>query len=175
MISPAEIKNQSLHLNSSLFMRPTWLKIIFALSLVAMVWSLYMWRYGDPLLNLISGDLFNPTNALAICVLCRYARILIYPLVFISGIALIRNDHNIRIYMVPSVILGIILSGYQYALMIFPSLTSGFCDPNNPCTIPYLNYFWFITIPLLALLTFIGIGAMILWAVQDNKKLKKSL
>lgn len=149
--------------------RPIWLQVIFAQSLIAMIWSLYMGRYGDPLINLMTRDFFNPENALAICALCRYARILIYPLVFVSGIALIRNDHQSRTYMIPSVVLGIILSGYQYLMAIIPSLTSWFCDPNNPCTIPYLNYFGFITIPLLAFVSFIIIGAMIIRAIKINK------
>lgn len=149
--------------------RPIWLRIIFAQSLIASLWSLYLGFYGDPVANLLSWDLFNAENAMRICVLCRYARILMYPLVFISGIALIRNDHKAWTYMIPSVILGIILEWYQYGLAILP-LFDGVCDPNNPCTIPYLNYFGFITIPLLCLIAFIIIGAMILRAVHQQKK-----
>lgn len=151
-------------------MRPIWLRIIFIQSILAALWSLYMGRYGDPLVNLMNRDFFNPENTLAICVLCRYARILLFPLVFISGIALIRKDYKARTYMIPSIILGLIISGYQYLMAIVPSLTSGVCDPNNPCTIPYLNYFGFITIPLLAFLSFVIIGAMVLRAIKKEKK-----
>ncbi len=147
--------------------RPTWLRIIFAQALIATLGSLYLGFYGDPAANLLSGDIFNPENAMKICVLCRYARILMYPLVFISGIALIRNDQKAWVYMIPSVVLGIILESYQYALAILP-LFDSVCDPNNPCTIPYLNYFGFITIPLLCLIAFIVIGAMILWAIKKQ-------
>lgn len=148
--------------------RPTWLRIIFAQALIATLWSLYLGFYGDPILNLQTRDLFNADNALKICILCRYARILMYPLVFISGVALITNDPKVRKYMIPSVVLGIIVESYQWWMMIFPTLTGGVCDPNNPCTVPYLNYFWFITIPLLALTAFIVIGAMILRAMKQQ-------
>lgn len=150
--------------------RPLWLRIIFIQALVASLWSLYLGFYGDPVLNLQTWDFFNADNALKICILCRYARILMYPLVFISGVALIRNDHKAWTYMIPSVVLGIILESYQYGMMIFPTITGGVCDPNNPCTIPYLNYFGFITIPLLCLIAFIVIGVMILRAISQQKQ-----
>lgn len=150
--------------------RPLWLRIIFAQSLIASLWSLYLWFYWDPIANLQTQDFFNPENALKICVLCRYARILMYPLVFISGVALIHNDKKSWIYMIPSVVLGIILTLYHSSLMILPTISGGLCDPNNPCTVPYLNYFWFITIPLLCLIAFIVIGSMILRAINKQKK-----
>ena len=75
--------------------RPLRLRIIFFQSLLATIGSLYLGFYGDPVLNFFyTGDWFNPENAFAICDLCRYARILMYPLVFISGVALIRNDNQ---------------------------------------------------------------------------------
>lgn len=152
--------------------RPTWLRIIFAISLIAMLGSLYFGYFGDPIANLSTGNFFNTANAFNICILCWYARILMYPIVFISGIALIRNDQKTRITILPLVILGIILEVYQYGLALMPSL-NGLCDPSNPCTIPYLNYFGFITIPLLCLIAFILIGAMILRAIKQQSKTKK--
>ena len=149
--------------------RPTWLRIIFIQAMIATFGSLYLWYYGDPVANLQTRDFFNSDNALKICILCRYARILMYPLVFISGVALIRNDHKAWVYMLPLVVSGIILEAYQYGLAIVP-LFSSVCDPDNPCTIPYLNYFGFITIPLLCLVAFIIIGAMILRAIRQQKK-----
>lgn len=152
--------------------RPTWLRIVFVLSLISMLGSLYFGYFGDPVANFSTGDFWNLENGLNVCILCWYARILMYPIVFISGVALIRNDQKARMTILPLVVFGIILEAYQYGLAIMP-LFNGICDPSNPCTIPYLNYFGFITIPLLCLIAFILIGGMILRAIKQQSKAKK--
>lgn len=87
--------------------RPLRLRIIFIQACIATMGSLYLGFYGDPIYNFYTGDWFNPENAFGICDLCRYARILMYPLVLLSGVALIRNDRKAYWYMLPSVILGL--------------------------------------------------------------------
>ena len=77
------------------------MKIIFAQALIAMLGSLYYGFYGDP----FSGDFFNSANALEPCELCRYARILMYPLVFFSGVALIKKQTKIVDYFIPFCVL----------------------------------------------------------------------
>ena len=142
--------------------RPLWLWLIFIVSTLAMLGSLYFWYFGDPVKNLASGEFFNPDNALAICVLCRYTRIATYPIVLISALGLIRRDTSVWVYILPLVIVGLVVSLYQNAIIIIPTITSGVCDINNPCTIGYLNWRWFITIPLLALASlFTILGASI--------------
>lgn len=149
--------------------RPVWLWIVFIASLLAMIGSLYFGYFWDPLDNLHSGIFFDPSNGLPICVLCRYTRIAIYPIVFLSGIALIRNDRTIWIYILPLIIVGLIVSLYQNAIIIIPTITSWVCDLSNPCTIGYLHWLGFITIPLLALGSLITIlAATIYWAYSST-------
>lgn len=153
------------------YSRPVRLRVIFLISLAAMIGSLYFWLFGDPLINALTGDRRNRENALKICDLCRYARILIYPLVLLSGMALYRRDYSIRVYIAPFALLGIILEWYQRWMMLAPEISLWFCDPENPCTAPYLNYFGFITIPFLSFLAFLVIGLMILRGANLAKKL----
>jgi len=89
---------------------------IFIISLLATVGSLYFGYFGDPLTNILSGDLFNKANAIAACDLCWYIRIFQFPILLISAIALIRNDYHSIWYIRPLALLGIIVSAYKYTL-----------------------------------------------------------
>lgn len=150
--------------------RPIRLRIVFAQSLLATLWSLYLGFYWDPVLNFFyTWDWFNSENAFAICDLCRYARILMYPLVFISGMALIHNDKKAYWYMLPSVILWLMLEVFHYTLQMFPIETSFKCTASNPCMAFYVQYFWFLTIPWLCLLAFIIIFGAILRGIKHNE------
>lgn len=133
------------------------MKIIFIQALVATLGSLYYGFYGDPAVNLLTGDLFNPANGLTPCVLCRFARILMYPLTLISAVSIIRKDNSAVDYMRPFLVLGIPLEIYHYALQKLPIKTSAFCTYNNPCNALEVDYFWFMTIPLLCLIAFVVI------------------
>lgn len=85
------------------------------------------------------------------CEWCWYQRILMYPLVIIYGAALIKNDKAMAF---PGLILsglGILMSTYHYLVQkvsLFQP-TGGSCGAV-PCTVEYVNYFGFITIPFLA-------------------------
>lgn len=150
--------------------RPLRLRIIFFQALVATCWSLYLWRYGDPLANYRTGQWFNPDNGFGICDLCRYARILMYPLVLIAGMGLIRNDRQVVRYMLPSVILGLTLETVHYTAQMVPSFDIGAtCTAANPCMAFYVQYFGFLTIPGLCLLAFLVIFSSIVYGIYTHK------
>lgn len=154
-----------------MFSRPTRLRLVFLQALIATLWSLYLGFYGDPILNFFyTGEWFNPDNSFGICDLCRYARILMYPLTLISWVALIRNDHKAYRYMLPSVILGLWLEIFHYTLQMFPIETSFKCTAANPCMAFYVNYFGFLTIPWLCLLAFIVIFAGLVRGITKDRK-----
>ena len=97
------------------------------------------------------------------CTLCWYQRILMYPLVMFLGIAFYRNDREIWKYVLPISIIGMVMSGYHYALQKIPSL-EGFstCTSGVPCSGQYINWLGFITIPFLAFVVFTIITTMML-------------
>lgn len=129
--------------------RPLRLRIIFFQALIATLGSLYFGFFGDPVENFFTGQWFDRGNGFTPCDLCRYARILMYPLVFISGVALIRNERKMVLwYMLPSVILGLILEILHYTAQMVPSFDIGAtCTAANPCMALYVQYFGFLTIP----------------------------
>ena len=89
------------------------------------------------------------------CSLCWYQRIFIYPLVFIFLINLLFPDDKMFKYAFPLVIIGWSISVYHNLLMfkIIPEELSP-CVQGIPCSVDYLNWFGFITIPLLSFLAY---------------------
>lgn len=132
--------------------------LIFIVSLTATLGSLYYGYFGDPLAQIATGDYFNPDNALTICELCRYARILTYPITILSGVALARRDANIAVYTAIFSFLCLILESYHYGLQKFNIPTSQLCTWSKPCNALDINYLWFITIPFLC-----GVAALIIF------------
>jgi disulfide bond formation protein DsbB len=132
---------------------------IFFVSLIAMVWSLYYQYYWDFFANLVWWSLFPAWWGYVPCLLCRWARILMYPLVWLSGISLLKWDRSIVDYILPISIVGIILETYHYLLQKTDRLDflswATLCTKANPCNALQVNYFWFITIPFMCLVAFV--------------------
>lgn len=149
---------------------------IFLQSFVAMVGSLYFSTFGDPVANLASGNLFAMGHGLMPCDLCWYARILMYPMVFISYIGIAKKDKRFTDYILPMAILGIFLDSYHYAIQKLPIPTFYTCSSAVPCDALQVNYLGFITIPFLALVAFIVITVLCLlnWWINKQENLLKT-
>lgn len=117
-----------------------YMQIIFIVSLVAMLGSLY----------------FSEIRLYEPCEMCWYQRILMYPIVLLSFIGLIKGDINARLYVRAMSGIGLLVSTYHYALQKIPALgeSTNACMGVS-CTVQYINWAGFITIPLLALTAFI--------------------
>lgn len=140
-------------------------RIVFVQACCAMLGSLYFSNFGDPLQWLFSGTWFEP------CHLCRWARILMYPLVWISGYGLLRRNTDIIKLILPVSIAGMILTWYHYTIQYINSLNMFSCNPSNPCTLIDWKVFDYITIPWLARIAFtvITVCASIILYKWHNK------
>lgn len=89
------------------------------------------------------------------CSLCWYQRVFMYPLVFIFLINLLYPDNKVLKYSLPLVIVGLLISIYHNLLVleIIPEELSP-CVQGVPCSVDYLNWFGFITIPLMSFVSF---------------------
>ena len=146
---------------------------IFLQALVATLGSLYYSTFGDPVVNLMSGRLFPSTGGFVPCELCWFGRILMYPLVFISGVALLKEDKKFTDYVLPLSVPGVVLGFYHYGLqkMNFPNPFR--CTAANPCSALQVNYFDFITIPFLELVAFAVITGLAIWQVKTRRELAR--
>lgn len=97
------------------------------------------------------------------CVLCWYQRIVMYPLVLILGIGYVRKDKGCIIYAWPLAIIGFLIAVYHNLLYynILPEAAAP-CLAGVSCTTKYIEWFGFITIPLLSLVAFVII-LKVLW------------
>lgn len=134
---------------------------IFVQALLAMLGSLYFSNFGDPIANLLAGNFFFPGGFYP-CRLCWWARILMYPLVFVSLIGIITKDSKFVKYILPFSVVGIFLELYHYYLQKVPTATSESCSLENPCGAMEVNYAGFITIPFLCLIAFCVITVLCL-------------
>lgn len=90
------------------------------------------------------------------CDLCWYQRIFMYPMTILLGIAYVKKDWHMSLYAIVLSGIGGIISIYHYSLqkLNFAGDAPLFCG-RTPCTAQYIDWFGFITIPLLALTAFI--------------------
>lgn len=96
------------------------------------------------------------------CELCWYQRIAMYPLALILAIAAIRRDASVRRYVLPMAVVGAGISAYHYTIQQFPDLSVTSCSTTVPCTAAWVWKFDFVSIPLMALVSFAVIVAVLL-------------
>jgi disulfide bond formation protein DsbB len=123
--------------------------VIWLVSLVAMLGSLF----------------FSEVMRLPPCVLCWYQRICMYPLVAIATVGLVWHDKGVARYIWPLAAIGLSVAAYHNLLyygVVADAITP--CAQGVSCTTRQIEWFGFITIPLMSLAAFavivVSLGAM---------------
>lgn len=103
------------------------------------------------------------------CVLCWYQRIFMYPLVIILAVGIWKKDKNLPFFVLPLSIAGAIIAIYHNLLYykIIPESAAP-CILGVSCTTKQIEWFGFITIPLLSLLAFTSITILIFLYKKQN-------
>jgi len=113
------------------------------------------WIAAGIALLAMGGSLwFSESAGFPPCQLCWYQRIAMYPLVVVLGIAAIRRSATGRITGITIAAIGLTVSAWHILVENYPSLDSGGCDPDNPCTIRWVEGLGFWTIPRMAAASF---------------------
>jgi disulfide bond formation protein DsbB len=103
------------------------------------------------------------------CELCWYQRILMYPLIIILAVAAYKQDTEIFSYTLPLTIVGGGVSIYHIIIQKLPKDSAiAACGPTS-CQEDYLNWFGWLTIPMLALTAFI----LIILALIQAKRIER--
>lgn len=128
-------------------------KIAWFISLLATLGSLY----------------FSEIRGYIPCDLCWYQRILMYPLPLLLGIAVYKEEKGFLSYMLPMSTMGMFVSLF-HVLKQKVSLVGdiGVCNSGIPCTGEYINWFGFITIPVLAFIAFTAITILMAIVVKKS-------
>jgi disulfide bond formation protein DsbB len=120
------------------------------------------WAWGVSLIAM-SGSLYLSEIAhLLPCSLCWYQRIAMYPLVFVLGAGLLRDDPSVWRFAIPLPVLGFLIAVYHVTIQWRPNLDVGTCATGAPCTGRYLSVFGFISIPTMAAAAFLLITVLLL-------------
>ena len=116
---------------------------------------------------------FSEIRGFEPCTLCWYQRILMYPIILISGVALFQKNARIALTTAIFAIIGGSISLYHYGIqkLQFLSDSAPSCGSVS-CTGQYINYLGFITIPFLALLAFAMIAITSLFMMKWQKESK---
>jgi len=104
------------------------------------------------------------------CILCWYQRIVMYPLVIILAVGIWKKDKFLAYLVLPFSIIGLIIATY-HNLLYYNIITESVapCTLGISCTTKYIEWFGFITIPLLSFAAFLTITIlMILYKKYQN-------
>jgi disulfide bond formation protein DsbB len=84
-----------------------------------------------------------------------------YPLVPVLGVLAWRRVAALRTVAIVAALLGAAVATYHVVLERFPSLETDVCDPDNPCTLIWVERLGYVTIPVMALTGFLTIAALL--------------
>jgi disulfide bond formation protein DsbB len=97
------------------------------------------------------------------CKLCWFQRIFMYPLVIILTMGIVEKNKNTYKYVLPFSVIGMGIALYHNLLYYGVSGESSYyCTTAVSCTTKYIEWFGFITIPLLSFIAFSVITALML-------------
>lgn len=104
-----------------------------------------------------SSLFYSEIAGFAPCVLCWWQRIFLYPQVFILGIAWYKKEAGALMYTLPLSVIGGVIAFYHSYLQ-FGGLSPVPCPASGPsCTQVYFLEYGYITIPTMALTSFLAL------------------
>ena len=116
------------------------------------------------------GSLFlSEVMGFAPCVLCWYQRIALFPLVLILPMGLFPFDAKAAKFALPLTTAGLLTALYHnllYAGLIPKSIQP--CARGVSCTEKYIEFFGFMSIPLLSLLAMVAMTALLTIVIRRN-------
>ena len=126
-------------------------------------WTLLFLAWLIATASTLGSLFFSNVMEFAPCVLCWYQRICLFPLVIILAQGLFPLDRQVIRYALPLTAAGWLLAAYHnllYAGIIPASMQP--CGKGVSCTEEYIELFGFLSIPLLALLAFTVLMAILI-------------
>lgn len=114
---------------------------------------------------------FSEVMSLPICVLCWHQRIFMFPLAIILPLGLFPFDPRVVRYAMPLALMGSLVAVFHQLLVvgIIPESIKP-CTQGVPCSVTVATWFGFVTIPLLSILAFFTIVAL-LFAAHKRRTL----
>jgi len=99
------------------------------------------------------------------CVLCWYQRIFMFPLVFVLAGGLFPFEAKVVRYALPLAVAGLFIASF-HLLLVAGVIPEGMtpCTQGVPCSKVQVQWFGFLTIPLLSMLAFLAVIGLLVCA-----------
>lgn len=139
------------------FIRQSSLYIAWLIAIVALVVSVY------------SSEALN----MAVCHLCWYQRVCIYPLALILGVAAYCDDSSVVKYALPLAFIGMVLGIYQYIQQMIPGFAPiHLCGAHGgpDCATIHFRWLGFITYPFISFIGSFVICVLLIMASCNKKR-----
>ena len=124
------------------------------------------------LVGTLGSLFFSEVMKLPPCVLCWYQRICMYPLVATLAVGWLRGDRSGVAYSLPLSLSGLLIAIYHNLLYyhVIPESIAP-CTQGISCTSRQIEWFGFVTIPLLSLVAFALISALLWSGMRRERRL----
>lgn len=112
---------------------------------------------------------FSEVMRVPVCVLCWYQRFAMYPLVLILALGLFPHDPKVVRYAGALAGVGWLIAVFHVLLVagIIPERIQP-CVQGIPCSETHIALFGFVSIPVMSLLTFTLVGALLFCAHRKD-------
>ena len=134
-------------------------------------WTLIFGAWLIASVSTLGALFFGEVMQLPPCVLCWYQRIFMFPLVVILPLGLFPFDRNVVRYALPLAVIGFLFAVFHLLLIagVIPESIKP-CTQGVPCSETVIEWFGFVTIPLLSVLAFLTILALLIAAHFRSSK-----
>jgi disulfide bond formation protein DsbB len=126
-------------------------------------WTLVFAAWLVATLSALGALFLGEIMGLTPCVLCWYQRIFMFPLVFVLAVGLFPFDAKVVRYAIPLACTGLLIAIFHLLLTagVIPETMTP-CTQGVPCAKVQVQWFGFITIPLLSAFSFFIINALLI-------------
>lgn len=130
-----------------------------------MAWMLVFGAWLVASASTLGALFFGEVMQLPPCVLCWYQRISMFPLALILPIGLFPFDRKVVRYALPLAVIGWLFAAFHLLLVagVIPESIKP-CKQGVPCSATVIEWFGFVTIPLLSVVAFSTIIALLVAA-----------
>jgi disulfide bond formation protein DsbB len=127
-----------------------------------MAWTLIFFAWLIAALSTLGALFLGEVMHLPACVLCWYQRIFMFPLALILPIGLFPYDAKVIRYALPLAVIGWLVASFHQLLIagVIPERIKP-CTQGVSCTEKVIEWFGFLTIPLLSVAAFSIIIALL--------------
>jgi len=137
----------------------------------SIAWKLIFGAWLFASISTLGALFFGEVMQLPPCVLCWYQRIFMFPLALILPIGMFPFDRKVVRYALPMAVLGWLFAAFHVLLVagVIPESMKP-CTQGVPCSEKVIEWFGFVTIPLLSFVSFTIIIALLAMAYPRDSK-----